>query len=161
VKNIFCDAKPFFAYFTLLSGNIVSENYFIFVYKINDMTNNVAEKIKRLRKSKGFSQDDMAERMHISQSAYARIETGESHSWAAHIEKLSEILEVKPEDFLTDETNSFSSLDQLGGFAFQNVGTITTINSFLSEKFVEQYEERIKELKEQVEFWKNKSEGSK
>ena len=161
MKNIFCEAKPVFAYFTLLSGNIVSENYFIFVYKINDMTNNVAEKIKRLRKSKGFSQDDMAEKMHISQSAYARIETGESHSWAAHIEKLSEILEVKPEDFLTDETNNFSSLDQLGGFAFQNVGTITTINSFLSEKLVEQYEERIAELKEQVNYWKNKSEGSK
>jgi len=160
VKNIFCEAKPVFAYFTLFSGNSVSENYFIFVYKINKMTNNVAEKIKRLRKSKGFSQDDMAEKMHISQSAYARIETGESHSWAAHIEKLSEILEVKPEDFLTDETNSFSSLDQLGGFAFQNVGTINTINSFLSEKLVEQYEKRIIELKEQVEFWKNKSEGS-
>jgi len=125
------------------------------------MTNNVAEKIKRLRKSKGFSQDDMAERLHISQSAYARIETGESHSWATHIEKLSEILEIKPEDFLTDETNNFNSLDQLGGFAFQNVGTITTINSFLSEKLVEQYEERIEELKEQVNYWKNKSEGSK
>ena len=125
------------------------------------MTNNVAEKIKRLRKSKGFSQDDMAERLHISQSAYARIETGESHSWATHIEKLSEILEIKPEDFLTDETNNFNSLDQLEGFAFQNVGTITTINSFLSEKLVEQYEERIEELKEQVNYWKNKSEGSK
>ncbi|WP_404986857.1 helix-turn-helix domain-containing protein [Chryseobacterium sp. M5] len=125
------------------------------------MTNNVAEKIKRLRKAKGFSQDDMAERMHISQSAYARIENGESHSWATHIEKLSEIFEMKPEDFLTDETNNFSSLDQLGGFAFQNVGTITTINSFLSEKLVEQYEERIKELKEQVDYWKNQSQGSK
>jgi len=45
------------------------------------MTNNVAEKIKRLRKSKGFSQEEMAEKLHISQSAYARIETGESHSW--------------------------------------------------------------------------------
>jgi transcriptional regulator with XRE-family HTH domain len=115
------------------------------------MTNNVAEKIKRLRKSKGFSQDDMAERMHISQSAYARIENGESHSWAAHIEKLSEILEIKPEDFLTDETNNLEqeNTDQKGGMAFQFVGTINTINN-LSEKLIEQYEERIKELKEQV-----------
>ncbi|WP_294236403.1 MULTISPECIES: helix-turn-helix domain-containing protein [Chryseobacterium] len=121
------------------------------------MTNTVAEKIKRLRKSKGFSQDDMAEKLHISQSAYARIESGESSSWIHHIEKLSEIFEMKPENFLSDETNNFSNLDQLGGFAFQNVGTITTINSFLSEKLVEQYEERIKELKEQVEFWKDKA----
>ncbi len=122
------------------------------------MTNNVAEKIKRLRKSKGYSQDDMAERMHISQSAYARIENGESHSWAAHIEKLSEILEVKPEDFLTDETNNLEqeNTDQKGGMAFQFVGTINTINN-LSEKLIEQYEERIAELKEQVEYWKSKS----
>lgn len=124
------------------------------------MTNNVAEKIKRLRKSKGFSQEEMAERLHISQSAYARIETGESHSWAAHIEKLSEIFEVKPENFLTDEVNNINNSDQTGGMAFQFVGTINTINS-LSEKITELYEERIKELKEQVEYWKNKSEGSK
>lgn len=126
------------------------------------MTNNVAEKIKRLRKSKGLSQDDMAERLHISQSAYARIETGESHSWAAHIEKLSEILEIKPEDFLTDETNNLEqeNTDQKGGMAFQFVGTINTINN-LSEKLIEQYEERIAELKEQVNYWKNKSEGTK
>jgi transcriptional regulator with XRE-family HTH domain len=126
------------------------------------MTNNVAEKIKRLRKSKGLSQDDMAERLHISQSAYARIETGESHSWAAHIEKLSEILEIKPEDFLTDETNNLEqeNTDQKGGMAFQFVGTINTINN-LSEKLIEQYEERIAELKEQVNYWKSKSEDSK
>ncbi|ANF51846.1 hypothetical protein A0O34_15595 [Chryseobacterium glaciei] len=123
------------------------------------MTNNVAEKIKRLRKSKGFSQEDMAEKLHISQSAYARIETGESHSWAAHIEKLSEIFEVKPENFLTDETNNLEqeNTDQKGGMAFQFVGTINTINS-LSEKITELYEERIEELKEQVSYWKNKAE---
>lgn len=102
----------------------------------------------------------MAEKLHISQSAYARIESGESGSWIHHIEKLSEIFDMKPENFLSDETNNFSNLDQLGGFAFQNVGTITTINSFLSEKLVEQYEERIKELKEQVEFWKDRSSNS-
>lgn len=37
------------------------------------MTNNVAEKIKKLRNSKGFSQEEMAEKMHNSQSAYARL----------------------------------------------------------------------------------------
>ena len=115
------------------------------------MTNMVAEKIKRFRKAKGFSQEDMADKLSISQSAYARIESGESNSWANHLQKLSEIFEMKPENFFSDEVNNFSSLDQLGGFAFQNVGTITTINSFLSEKLVEQYEERIKELKEQVQ----------
>lgn len=122
------------------------------------MTNTVAEKIKRLRKSKGFSQDDMAEKLHISQSAYARIENGESSSWIHHLEKLSEIFDMKPEKFLTDEANNLEqeNTDQKGGMAFQFVGTINTINS-LSEKVIELYEERIKELKEQVEFWKDKA----
>lgn len=108
----------------------------------------VSEKIKRLRKAKGLSQEEMAEKLHISQSAYARIETGESQSWATHLEKISEIFEVKPESFLTDETNNLEqeNTDQKGGMAFQFVGTINTINS-LSEKLTEQYEERIQELK--------------
>lgn len=126
------------------------------------MTNTVAEKIKRLRKSKGFSQEDMADRLSISQSAYARIESGESNSWANHIQKLSEIFEMKPENFLTDETNSLEqeNTDQKGGMAFQFVGTINTINS-LSEKITEVYEERIKELKDQVEYWKSRSQDRK
>jgi len=83
-----------------------------------------------LRKSKGFSQEEMAEKLHISQSAYARIKNGESHSWAAHIEKLSEIFEMKPENFLSDETNNLGqeNTEQKGGMAFQFVGTINTIN---------------------------------
>lgn len=108
------------------------------------MTQSVAEKIKRLRKSKGLSQGEMAEKLHISQSAYARMESGESQSWATHIGKISEIFDMQPESFFTDEV----------------VGTINTINS-LSEKLVEQYEERIKELKQQVDYWKNKSEKNK
>ncbi len=124
------------------------------------MTNTVAEKIKRFKKSKGFSQDDMAEKLHISQSAYARIESGESSSWIHHVEKLSEIFEIKPESFLTDETNNLEqeNTDQKGGMAFQFVGTINTINS-LSEKIIEVYEERIKELKEQLYYWKDKAQS--
>ena len=76
----------------------------------------------------------------------------------------SEIFEVKPENFLTDEANNLEqeNTEQKGGMAFQFVGTINTINS-LSEKLVEQYEERIaemkttiKELKQEISFLKSK-----
>ena len=115
------------------------------------MTTAVADKIKKLRKAKGFSQEEVAERLSISQSAYARIERGESHSWAAHLEKLSEIFEIKPEDLISIDSNNLDqeNKEQKGGMAFQSVGTINTINS-LSEKLIEQYEVRIAELKEEV-----------
>ena len=94
------------------------------------MTNTVAEKIKRLRKSKGLSQGAVAEKLHISQSAYARIENGESNSWANHLEKLGEIFEVKPENFLKDDLNNLEqdNTEQKEGMALQFVGTINTIN---------------------------------
>ena len=100
----------------------------------------------------------VAEKLHISQSAYARIESGESNSWANHLEKLSEIFEVKPENFLKDDLNNLEqeNTEQKGGMAFQFVGTINTINS-LSEKIIELYENQIKDLKTQVEYWKSKA----
>lgn len=122
------------------------------------MTNTIAEKIKKLRKSKNLSQEAVAEKLHISQSAYARIENGESNSWANHLQKLSEILDEKPENFLKDDLNNLEqeNTDQKGGMAFQFVGTINTINS-LSEKMIELYEERLQDLKDQVEYWKSKA----
>lgn len=74
------------------------------------------------------------------------------------MEKLSEIFDVKPENFLTDDINNLEqeNTDQKGGTAFQFVGTINTINT-LSEKIIELYDEQIKDLKNQVEFWKNKA----
>lgn len=123
-------------------------NDYICVNKI-DMTTAVANKIRNLRKAKGYSQEEVAERLSISQSAYARIERGESHSWAVHLEKLSEIFEIRPEELLSDDSNNFNNQEQKGGMAFQFVGTINTINS-LSEKLIEQYEVRIAELKEEV-----------
>lgn len=55
-----------------------------------------------------------------------------------------------------DEANSLEqeNTDQKGGMAFQFVGTINTINS-LSEKLIEQYEERIDDLKNQVKELKS------
>lgn len=102
------------------------------------MKNSIAEKIRFLRKSKNYSQEEMAEKLCISQSAYARMERGESNSWANHIVKLSEIFEIKPEEFFVFNPNNKISYNNL------------------SEKLIEQYEARIKVLEEQLEYWKNK-----
>lgn len=110
----------------------------------------VAEKIKRLRKSKGFSQEDMAEKLHISQSAYARIENGESNSWSIYLEKLSEIFEVKPENFVSDDSNNFNNQNHElnGGMAFQFVGTIQTINSLSDEQIRKDFQEIKNEVQQ-------------
>lgn len=118
----------------------------------------IGSKIRRLRENKGFSQEEMAERLQISRSAYSRIESGETNSWVNHIEKLCENLDIKPEDFFINSDNNIN-INQDNASAVQtntHHDTHITINQ-LSEKVIELYEERIKELKEQVEFWKNKN----
>ena len=50
----------------------------------------VGEKIKNLRKSRNLSQEEVAESIHVSQSTYARMESGVSNSWAGYILPLCE-----------------------------------------------------------------------
>ncbi len=56
----------------------------------------IGKQIKALRKNKGVSQETVADYLNISQSAYSRIENGNSHSWACYIEKICVYFEVKP-----------------------------------------------------------------
>ncbi len=99
----------------------------------------ITKKIKFLRKLKNYSQVDMAEKLNISQSAYARMERGESNSWALYIMKLSEVLDVEPEELIFDNNNVKSDFSET-----------------LSKKLIEQYEARISNLEEQLKYWKTK-----
>ena len=64
----------------------------------------IGKQIKALRKNKGVSQEAVAEYLNISQSAYSRIENGDSHSWACYIEKISAFFGVKPKHLITPKT---------------------------------------------------------
>ncbi|WP_079240373.1 helix-turn-helix domain-containing protein [Chryseobacterium indologenes] len=118
----------------------------------------IGSKIRRLRENKGFSQEEMAERLQISRSAYSRIESGETNSWVNHIQKLCENFDIKPEDFFINSDNNINTNQDNASAVQTNThhDTHITINQ-LSEKVIELYEERIRELKEQVEFWKTKN----
>tara|TARA_B110000093_G_C12654356_1_gene279562 strand:+ start:32 stop:322 length:291 start_codon:yes stop_codon:yes gene_type:complete len=83
----------------------------------------VAKRIKGLRELRGFSQEEIADRLHISRSAYERIENGKSQSWATHLGSLVEVFEVTPEYFVKEETQ------------VQNNGTINTINICLKNSW--------------------------
>ena len=103
---------------------------------------NHCSKLKYLRKQKGWSQEQASDYLKISQSSYARMESGESHSWARHLDKISEVFDISPEELVKNE-NVILNSDQHGGTS----NNALIINQ-LSEKLIEQYEERIKELKE-------------
>lgn len=122
------------------------------------MNTQIGNKIRRLREHKGFSQEEMAEKLQISRSAYSRIESGETNSWINHINKLCESLEVKPEELLLNADQLIQNNQDSDSVIQNNTNNDThiTINQ-LSEKVIELYEERLKDLKEQVEYWKSQA----
>ncbi|KIA94170.1 MULTISPECIES: helix-turn-helix domain-containing protein [unclassified Flavobacterium] len=99
----------------------------------------VGNKLKQLRKSKNMSQEQAADCLCISQSAYARIERGESSSWASHISKICKFFEITPAELMMNES-------RLNKEESNNLNESFIINQ-LSDKIIEQYEARIKELK--------------
>ena len=59
-------------------------------------------KLKRIRLERfnsGFSQEFVANKLNISQSFYARIESGKNRLTVDFLIKLAEIFEIQPEDF--------------------------------------------------------------
>ena len=96
----------------------------------------VGNKLKILRKNKKMSQEEVADCLHISQSAYARMESGESSSWANHILTICKIFGITPEDLLKVDLN-------------RGISSINDVDQ-LSDQIIEQYEERIKELKKMI-----------
>lgn len=64
---------------------------------------------------------------------------------------------LKPEEGFTQINKENTASENSSNNMIQN----QTNNYSASEKLIEQYEERIKELKQQVEFWKSKAESNR
>lgn len=101
------------------------------------MNNSIGNKLKSLRKQKGLSQEQVCECLHISQSAYSRLESGESQSWVSLIDKICEVFEITPLELIKNENNIVNNNQQ---------GDSSTYA--ISVKLIEQYEEKMKEKDE-------------
>jgi transcriptional regulator with XRE-family HTH domain len=108
----------------------------------------VGNKLKQLRKSKDMSQEQLADCLCISQSAYARIERGEGTSWANYANKICEFFKITPEELVTNDIGQNKETTN-------NLNEAFVINQ-LSDKIVEQYEALIKELKKIIKDLKRK-----
>ena len=107
----------------------------------------IGNNIKRLRLQKEMTQSEVAEKICLSQSAYARIERGESNSWANYLDSLCKTFEVSPEDLVKQENVVISSYQQGG-----NSNNSLVLYQNISEKLIEQYESRIIFLEKEIEF---------
>ena len=112
------------------------------------MANFIGGKLKALRKEKGWSQEQTADFLCISQSAYARMERGGSNSWATSLTKICEVFDVTLEELFRQERVSVTNSNN------QQSPDLTNACCFyeMSKKLMEQYEERLKEKDEIIAF---------
>ena len=106
----------------------------------------LGEKIKKVRNFKGLSQQEVADKMNISQRAYSSIENDETKIDLERLSQISNALEIDPIELLTfDEKMVFNNCTQSGNIH-------STINNNGGEFERELFQQQIKELKEEIVF---------
>lgn len=116
----------------------------------------IGSKVRKYREGKGWSQEDLAFRLDVAQTTISSIESDKSIPNSILLNKIAQELDVNINDILDGAKTNISNVEKNDGVinVDTNVGTI----NMLSEKLIEQYEERLKEMKEQLTYWKNKVE---
>jgi transcriptional regulator with XRE-family HTH domain len=111
---------------------------------------NTKNKIKMVRESINLSQEYVANKLHISQQAYSRMEKNPDNISVARMRDLSAILGV-PFNTLVGEDDLYiqQNYNQQGG----NAGTVMYVQG-MAENERKVYEERINDLKQQIEAFR-------
>lgn len=66
----------------------------------------IGERIKKLRKARGFTQFDLAEKVGLAESTISLLEAGKRKPSLQAINKLAEIFNVDPAHFITTDNES-------------------------------------------------------
>lgn len=68
----------------------------------------LSTKLSRMRNKKGFSQDEVAAKLNVSQPAYHKWETGLTRPTNENLAKICDLFEIDIEELLDDNTSVFA-----------------------------------------------------
>jgi transcriptional regulator with XRE-family HTH domain len=111
----------------------------------------VLEKLKVARKERGFSHENMAMELGISQAAYSNLENNESKLTVERLIKISEILE-KPTYYFFEATPHNIYNQHNTDNAIGHIDNLYQDNKENQARLVQSYEAAIQNLKEEVAF---------
>ena len=84
---------------------------------------NINEKIGRIRESKEWSQEQMAEKLNMSLNGYAKIERGETKLYLDKLEQIAQILDIDVVELIqSGEKNICFQIESPLGSVYQGVG---------------------------------------
>ena len=112
---------------------------------------NVLDKIKDIRKQKGFSHEYMAHKLDMSQPAYSKIEKNETVLSVDRLFKIAEILETPVNDILEINPNNIYNQTNNDSGTFighQEVAHLHQENKEVTQKLIETQQSEIQFLRE-------------
>jgi transcriptional regulator with XRE-family HTH domain len=107
-------------------------------------------KIKKIRELRNYTQDFMAEKLGISQSAYSKIETDETEISQERLEQIAKALDISAQDILSFDEKIFFSIMNNQNSA--GLGYVVYNNVTISDNERKLYEDKIKLLEEKIEY---------
>jgi transcriptional regulator with XRE-family HTH domain len=111
------------------------------------MDKKMGQKVRMVRKLKGFSQEYMAHALGMSQRGYSKLERDETRLDWERITQIAKLFEMEPLDLVSfDDNLIFNNCTQSGKIINSQ------LHSVQNEKLIAQYEERIKHLEAEVGF---------
>lgn len=109
----------------------------------------IHEKIRHFRELRRLRDEDMAERLNISQSTYSRLEKGEIKMDVERLGKIAEILEVPVEELLSPDSVVFHIGHNSGGSnGWYNHQLVQQFPQEIMQPLLDRFEAHIKELHE-------------
>ena len=112
----------------------------------------VLEKLKIARKEKGYSHENMATELDISQAAYTNLEKNESKLTVERLLKISEILEKPTYYFFEANPNNIYNQTFSDSAVGGHIENLYQNNKETQNKLTDSYESNIKNLKEEIAF---------
>lgn len=118
----------------------------------------IGQNIRRMRELRGYSQESLAEKLRISQSAYAKYEKDDSNISLKRLEQIASELEVSVSDLISQErqpvynfnNNSITSVANIiENLHTDNIETLQKFNTYLQQEN-ELLKERINRLEEKL-----------
>ena len=140
------------------------------------MNREIVQKIKKIRIEKDFKPVDMADKLNISLSAYNKLESGSSLTWAKYLENILNILDISYEDFFDGIVSNYNITNKKGSVGGNiHVENLYADNKEKDNKIGALYETRIsdkdaiiavlkdeaKVLKEEIKMLKSENKAFK
>jgi transcriptional regulator with XRE-family HTH domain len=110
-------------------------------------TLHIGQKIKKLRELKNLTQSHVAQQLGVTQSAYSKLELGESEVTYSRLERISDVLGMKPEEIISfnDQMVFNISNNPYGGNVFSHID-----QNGITENERKLYQDQIDLLKNEV-----------